>query len=129
VFLSNRNISNISRYPLGGIHAFVDVEIPGKADRDKVLAVIKESAHGMWEQFKAIILREPEVSDLQNAKAGAVEFVRIDFKIWPGQGSLIETTFRQRLTTALKQFDPNYADWMVVVAYRATDLAQQNVSI
>jgi hypothetical protein len=67
---------------------------------------------GAW-KFKAIILREPEVSDVQSAKGGACEFVRIDFKIWPGQGSLIETTFRQRLTTALKQFDPNYADWMV----------------
>jgi small conductance mechanosensitive channel len=129
VFLSNRNIANIARFPRGGVHAYVDVEIPAKADRGKVMAVIKQTTQGMWEQFKAIILREPEISDLQSAKVEAREFVRIDFKIWPGQGALIETTFRQRLTTALKQFDPTYADWMVVVAYRAIDLAQQNVSI
>jgi hypothetical protein len=83
----------------------------------------------MWEQFKAIILGEPDISELQTSKVEAREFVRVDFRLWPGQNALIETTFRQRLTTALKQFDPNYTDWMVVVAYRATDLVQQNVSI
>ena len=129
VFLSNRNISNIARFPLGGIHAYVDVQLPANADRPKVADVVKQSASGMWEQFKAIILREPEVSDVQSGKGQSNDFIRVDFKLWPGQGPLIETTFRQRLTAALKQFDPNYADWMVVVAYRAADLAQANVSI
>jgi len=129
VFLSNRNIANIARFPRGGIHAYVDVQLPAKADRDKVIATVKLAAQAMWEQFRAIILREPDVSDLQTAKGGMGEFVRVEFKLWPGQGALVETTFRQRLVTLLKQFDPNYADWMVVVTYRATDLAQANVSI
>ena len=129
VFLSNRNIANIARFPLGGIHAYVDVQIPANADRAKVAEVVKQSAFGMWEQFKAIVLQEPEISDVQSGKGQTNDFIRIDFKLWPGQGPLIETTFRQRLTAALKQFDPNYADWMVVVAYRATDIAQASVSI
>jgi len=33
---------------------------------------------------------------------------------------LIETTFRQRLVNAVKTLDPDYADWMVTVTYRAT---------
>jgi hypothetical protein len=57
------------------------------------------------------------------------EFVRVDFKVWPGQGSLIENTFRQRIISALKQFDPNYTDWMVPVTYRAIDLMGKDVSI
>jgi len=129
VFLSNRNIANIARFPRGGIHAYVDVQIPANADHAKVIASVKDAAHGMWEQFPAIILREPEVSELQSAKPGLGAFVRVEFKLWPGQGALIETTFRQRLVTLLKQFDTNYADWMVVVTYRATDVAQTNVSI
>jgi small-conductance mechanosensitive channel len=129
VFLTNRNIANIARFPRGGIHAYVDVQLPATADRPKVIAVVKQAAHGMWEQFRAIILREPEVSDLQSATTEVREFVRVEFKLWPGQGALIETAFRNRLVTLLKQFDPNYADWMVVVTYRATDLAQTAVSI
>jgi len=129
VFLSNRNIANIARFPRGGIHAYVDVQIPANADRAKMIAVVKQTARGMSEQFRAIILREPEVSDLQSATTETRGFVRVEFKLWPGQGALIETTFRQRLVLLMKQFEPNYADWMVVVTYRATDLAQTNVSI
>jgi len=46
-------------------------------------------------------------------------FFRVHFKIWPGQWDLIETTFRQRMVSAMKVFDPNYADWQVPVTYRA----------
>lgn len=129
VFLSNRNIANIARFPRGGIQAFVDVQMPANADRAKVIATVKQAAHGMWEQFRAIIMNEPDVSDLQTATKEAREFIRVEFKLWPGQGPLIETTFRQRLILLMKQFDPNYADWMAVVTYRATDLAQAIVSI
>jgi hypothetical protein len=41
---------------------------------------------------------------------------------WPGQGSLIETTSRQRIVSAMKGFDPNYADWQVPVTYRAISI-------
>jgi len=129
VYLSNRNISNIARFPRGGVQAFVDVQIPRSGDRGKIADVVKQVAHGMWEQFRAIILHEPEVSDVISAKPDAREFLRVKFKIWPGQGPLIETTFRQRVIDALKQVDPNYADWMVVTTYRALDTSTTNVSI
>jgi small-conductance mechanosensitive channel len=129
VFLSNRNIANIARFPRGGIHAYVDVQIPARADHSKVVEAVKQTAHGMWEQFKAIIMREPEIFEVQAATAGMREFIRVEFKMWPGQGGLVETTFRQRVLAALKQFDPNYADWMVVVTYRANDLAEKTISI
>lgn len=129
VFLSNRNIGNIARFPRGGVYAYVDVQIPAKADRDKIVAAVGRVAGGMWEQFKAIILNEPELSDIQPAKPDEREFVRVSFKIWPGQGPLIETTFRQRIIEAVKQAEPNYADWMVVVTYRALDTSGTNISI
>jgi len=129
VFLSNRNISNIARFPRGGVHAYVDVQIPTKADKGQAVAAVSRVAKGMWEQFKAIVLREPELSEVHPAKPDTREFVRVQFKIWPGQGTLIESTFRQRVIEALKQLDPNYSDWMVVVTYRAIDFAGTNISI
>jgi moderate conductance mechanosensitive channel len=129
VFLTNRNIANIARFPRGGLHVYVDVQLPANAEPAKVAALVTQVTKGMWEQFKAVILREPELSEVHSAKPDLREFVRVDFKVWPGQGALIETTFRQRIISALKQFDPNYADWMVPVTYRAIDLMQKNVSI
>jgi small-conductance mechanosensitive channel len=129
VFLTNRNIANIGRFPRGGLHVYVDVQLPANADRTKIVEAVTQIARGMWEQFKAVVLHEPELSDVHSAKPETREFVRIVFKVWPGQGALIETVFRQRIIAALKQFDPNYADWMVPVTYRAIDLMEKNVSI
>ena len=130
VFLSNRNISNISRFPRGGVHAYVDVQIPEQADPAKIMEALARVAKGMWTQFSAIVLSEPEISEAHPATADARRFIRLEFKIWPGQGALIETTFRQRVIQALKQIDPNYSDWMVVTTYRALDAgAKSNFSI
>lgn len=123
VFLTNRNISNFSRYPRSGVGAYVDVQMPVNADRAKVAEAVTRVAKGTWQQFNAIILREPEISEIQASKPDSREFLRVEFKLWPGQGALIETQFRQRLVDALKQFDPNYADWMIVVTYRTSGLA------
>jgi len=123
VFLSNRNISNIARFPRGGVTAYVDVQIPPNAERGKFEAAVKRTAKEMWTQFGAIILSEPEILEPPALTAGSGQFLRVQFKIWPGQGALIENTFRQRLLTALKTLDPNYADWMLVVTYRSVGLS------
>jgi hypothetical protein len=80
----------------------------------------------MWAQFGAIILAEPAVGRVEAASGGSWSFFRVHFKIWPGQGGLIETTFRQEAVRAMKALDPTYADWQVPVTYRAA--APQRVS-
>lgn len=130
VFLANRNISNIARFPRGGVHAYVDVQLPAKADKKQVISTLSREAKAMREQFSAIILSDPEFYEIKPAVAGASEFIRIEFKIWPGQNALIETTFRQRVIDGLKQLDASYADCTVVVTYRASDTgAKVNFSI
>lgn len=119
VFIPNRTIANVSRFPTGGIFAYADVQIPPSVDQDKAVAAIGNSAQGMWAQFGAIILAQPEVGPVQKADEGNWHFVRVHFKIWPGQGGLIENTFRQQMVTELKAVYPNYADWQVAVTYRA----------
>ena len=124
VFIPNRTIANVSRFPHGGVFAYADIQIPTGTDRDKAVQAIGNTARGMWMQFGAIILGEPAIGSVKTAEGGGWDFVRVHFKIWPGQGNLIETTFRQQIVSAMKALSPNYADWQVPVTYRAMTAAQ-----
>ena len=119
VFIPNRTINNVSRFPLGGIYAYADIQIPLAADRGQAVLAISEVAAGMWGQFGAIILSQPVVGPVELAPGGRWSFLRVHFKIWPGQGALIEITFRQQIISAMRAFSPTYADWQVPVTYRA----------
>ena len=119
VFIPNRTIANVSRFPHGGVYAYADIQLPAGADHPKAILTIANVARGMWRQFGAIILSEPVVGPVESAEGGGWNFVRVHFKIWPGQGGLIETTFRQQMVSAMKAFAANYADWQVPVTYRA----------
>ena len=118
VFIPNRTIANVSRFPYGGVYAYADIQMPAGAEREKAAAVIRNVAQGMWGQFGAVILSEPEIGPVETAQGGGWHFVRVHFKIWPGQGGLIETTFRQQVVSTMKAFQPDYADWQVPVTYR-----------
>jgi len=134
VFIPNRMIGNVNRFPTGGVFAYADIQVPPAADAAKVVPIVQGIACGMWAEFGAIILTEPMVGKVESARpavqlgdsrAGGTpavpgwNYLRVQFKIWPGQGSLIETAFRQQVVQAMKTFDPAYADWMVVITYRA----------
>ncbi len=127
VFVPNRIIANVSRFPHGGVDTYADVWIPSGADQQKVAQLIESVAKGMWAQFGAIILSEPIIGKVETPPGGNWSFFRVHFKIWPGQGNLIETTFRQQVVKVMKAFDPAYADWQVPVTYRAV-AAPQSVS-
>lgn len=118
IFVPNRNIINVSRFPHGGILAYADVQIPPKADQNAVTESIQNVAKGIWTQFAAIVLTEPVFSKIRPTP-GNWNYLRVMFKIWPGQNSVIETVFRAQMVNAMKAIDPAYADWQVVVTYRA----------
>mgnify|MGYP001546514075 CR=1 FL=1 len=118
IFIPNRTIANVSRFPGGGVFAYADIRLPAGVDQEKAVKAIEVVAQSTWGQFNAIILAAPVVSPVQLASAGGWDFVRVQFKIWPGQGNLIETIFRQQMVSTMKAFDPNYAEWQVAVTYR-----------
>lgn len=118
IFVPNRNINNVSRFPHGGVLAYADIQIPATADQQKVVEAIGRVSQGAWAQFGAIILTEPVLGTIQSTPGGW-NFLRVQFKIWPGQNGLIETTYCSQMVAAMKAFDPNYASWQVVVTYRA----------
>jgi small-conductance mechanosensitive channel len=118
IFIPNRTIANVSRFPDGAVFAYADIHLPQNADAEKAIQAVSGVTQGMWRQFNAIILGEPAVARVQSAHSGGWDFVRVQFKIWPGQGGLIENVFRQHMVNTMKTFDPNYADWQVAVTYR-----------
>lgn len=118
IFVPNRNIANVARFQRDGMYAYADVQISPQADHGKIEQLVRDVARGVWTQFGAIILSEPEFGKVEVAAPGGWKYLRVQFKVWPGQ-TLVETVFRPQMVTAMKAFDPNYADWMVPVTYRA----------
>ena len=118
IFVPNRNIINVSRFPHGGILAYADIQIPVKADQNAVVETVQNVSKGIQAQFGAIILTEPVFGKV-HATPGNWNYLRVQFKIWPGQNAILDTTFRMQMVNAMKAFDPNYSDWQVVTTYRA----------
>jgi small conductance mechanosensitive channel len=119
VFIPNRTIANVSRFPQGGIFVYADVQIPSGLASEKAVQIVESLARGMWRQFNGIILDEPIVGPAERQGDAEWGFIRVHFTVWPGQGDLIETTFRQQTVNAMKPFNAAYADWQVPVTYRA----------
>jgi moderate conductance mechanosensitive channel len=124
VLIPNRTIANVSRFPLGGVEVYADVMVPDGADHEKVVEAVTHTARGFAAQFSAIVLDEPAIGPVESSREGAWCFVRVRFKIWPGQGALIDSTFRQQMIRAMRPFDAAYADWQVPVTYRARAVAR-----
>lgn len=129
VFIPNRTIANVSRFPHGGIFVYADVQIPSGQAPGKAVQIVESLTQGMWRQFGAIILSEPVVEGVKRPPDAAWEFIRVHFTVWPGQGDLIETTFRQQMVNAMKLFDAAYADWQVPVTYRAMNITKPLIPV
>lgn len=119
VFVPNRTIGLINRYRNGYIRAYVDVQIPEEVDPGEVRDRVRSIAEGLHDQHGEIILTRPEMMGVRPAKAGGWEYLRVKFRLWPGQGALVESGFKQRVLAAMRTLDESYADWMITVTYRA----------
>ncbi len=119
VLIPNRTIANVSRFPDGGVDVYADVWLPTGSDPRKVVPVVEGVAKGIWTEFNEIIFSEPVIGDVEMPSGGSWNLIRVRFKIWPGQGSLIETAFRGQVVKAMRAFDSDYAEWQVPVTYRA----------
>lgn len=118
IYIPNRNIGMIGRFRRGAIRAFVDVQLPEQVDKEKVVTEVAMIAKSLYNQYKSIILSAPEILGIKEAKPAQWQYLRLTFHIWPGQGALIDSVFKQRVIAALKKMNPEYADWMVIVTWR-----------
>lgn len=119
VFVPNRTIGLINRYRNGYIRAYVDVQVPEGVTGETVREAVRPIAQGLRDQHGEIILTAPEIMGVREAESGGWSYLRVKFRIWPGQNAVIESNFRQRVLAAMRDLDEDYADWMVTVTYRA----------
>ena len=118
IYVPNRNIGTIGRFHRGVIRAYVDIQLPGQIDEEKFVNEVQSLVKGMYHQHTSIILSQPEILGIKEAKPAHWRYLRLKFRIWPGQGTLIETAFKQRIIAVMKQYSTDYTDWMVIVTYR-----------
>jgi small conductance mechanosensitive channel len=119
VFVPNRSISNVINYPKGYIRAYMDVRLPADADQQAAVErSLADLARSAYEQYPGILLLPPTMEGSASVRAGYC-YERIKFRIWPGQGALLERAVASAVVQAMKQIDPGFADWMVQVHYRS----------
>lgn len=122
IYVPNRNIALIGRFRRGHLRAFVDVQVPHELPDARLEALATNVAKAMREQHGAAILTPPESLGFRTAGIvgeGGWRYLRLKFRIWPGQMPLIENTFRQRLLAAIRAEAGEYPDWMVAITMRA----------
>ena len=118
IIIPNRNIATISQFRGGCIRAYVDIQLPQEIDEKEMSPAIQSICQGMYNQHRSIILAIPEIFGIKDVKDGPWRYLRIKFKLWPGQINIIEQTFRERVVQMLKKSDADYASWMITVTYK-----------
>jgi moderate conductance mechanosensitive channel len=118
IIIPNRNIATISQFRGGCIRAYVDIQLPPEIDEQQMLQAIEAIARGMHNQHRSIILATPEIFGIRGARDGPWRYLRIKFKLWPGQVNIIEVTFKERVVQVLKKSSADYASWMITVTYK-----------
>jgi moderate conductance mechanosensitive channel len=117
IYISNRNITTVTKFPVGYVRVFIDAILPpDHAEEGK--RALEAAAAEAHRQFSGIMIKEPSVQLLAEGDAAGRPMGRVKFRIWPGQGGIIETAAKLQVIGTLKAIDPNYADWMVAVHYR-----------
>ncbi|MBT8367155.1 MAG: mechanosensitive ion channel family protein, partial [Deltaproteobacteria bacterium] len=118
IIIPNRNITTISQFRGGCIRAYVDIQLPQEIDEKEMSQAIQAIGKGMYNQHRSIILATPEIFGIKDVKDGPWRYVRIKFKLWPGQIKIIEETFKERVVQVLKKSYADYASWMITVTYK-----------
>ena len=117
VNIPNRTISSVIKYPKGYVRCFVDVTLREGPDRSEAITeTINPIVSGARQQFAGIFMDEPEAKGL-NSTASGKQYLRIECRIWPNRGNVLENCLKPEIVQALKRIDPDYADWMVAINY------------
>lgn len=122
VYVPNRSIANVINYPSGYIRAYMDVTLPASApdDIDNRLERLAQSAYA---QYPGILLIPPTIEGRVATTSGD-SYLRIKYRIWPGQGAILEGPVAGAVMQTMKQLEPGYERWMVSVHYRSESPGQ-----
>ncbi len=117
IFIPNRTINNVVNYPKGYIHGIAEIQLPFDRELTKSLEeCVEKNMKANYERFPGIHIKAPSIEGKYRT-VSEKEFLKIKFRIWPGQGATLENNFRRELIESLKTIDPNFSDWMIVLNY------------
>ena len=117
IFIPNRTITNVVNYPKGYIHGIAEIQLPVDPELAKSIEECADKImKANYERFPGIHIKAPSVEGKYRT-VSEQEFLKIKFRIWPGQGAILENNFRRELIESLKTIDPNFSDWMIVLNY------------
>jgi hypothetical protein len=117
VYIPNRTINNVVKYPLGYVRCFMDITLTGDAAQMARMHDVAASAmQDFHQQFPALLVTAPTVDGRRSLSSGK-EILRLLFPIWPNRGAAIENTLQQELVATLRRDSAEYAPWMIVVSY------------
>lgn len=125
VFIPNRSIMNVISYPRGYVRCIVDVTLSNKPEsREKMKGLIEQTTSSFVKQFPGILVTSVSIEGVIKT-APEKEIFRIKFRIWPGRGTPIETSFKQELIQQFKLIDSSYSDWMISVNYEVEKISSK----
>lgn len=123
VYIPNRNINVVINYPKKYITCMLDIILPNNAILNKrIVEEVNEMLSIVPIKYPNILIdKKPETKMIKSMVDN--EVYRVIFKIWPGRGAPIETTYKQELAVTIKNIDPLFADWMISVNYEIENVA------
>ncbi len=121
VYIPNRSIANVIRYPRGYLRCIADVTLTGGPQQVKQMEQsVRQIVTGVYEQFPGILRTPPDYEGIQKTSSGR-QYLRVKYRIWPGRGTPIEMMFKQEAIQAMKAIDVGYADWMIAINYEVEE--------
>lgn len=117
VYIPNRTITNVVRFPRGYVRCLLDVRLPNQAaTAEKMENCVKDLCLAAYEQCAGIFISAPLIKGRIKTSNG-IEFFRVEFRIWPGRGELLETTLKQQISISIRKIDSEFPDSFVSVGY------------
>ncbi len=127
-YIPNRTVSKVVNYPKGYLSCSIDfIVTPVEEKNENMVVDIEKLIKSFKEQYETIFKGSISFYNSRETISGK-KYSRIKLRIWPGRGSVIETIFKAEVLNKLKEFNPDYKDWMVNVIYE-TDKNNGNGSI
>jgi small conductance mechanosensitive channel len=127
-YIPNRTVTKVVNYPKGYISCTIDYTLTEKEiANDDLIRLVDNLIQSTKEQNETVF--RGSISTYNNKEtATGKQYTRIKMRIWPGRGSIIETTFKQELLATLKEYNPDYKDWMVTLNYEVENNKNGNGS-
>lgn len=115
VFIPNRSITNVINYPRGYIRCLIDIPLSDSIPYQDMKKLLTEAMDTFVERFPGLFIYPPGIEE--GVPPSNKDFIRLKFRIWPGRGTPLETTFKSELLQRLRATGMEISDWQVSVHY------------